>query len=448
MSIIDNFKDLLSTYGGLSLEPSPVNKMMSEFAKDFRPGIDINLGVGYVNEDTIPYEEFREIVEKITDIKGRPPHLLNYGGPEGSRNLIESIKNFYLDLRRTGRIGEIPDFDERELIIGVSGATSILTGLANVMKRGVVVTSDPVYYIYTSTLERYGFKTEPVEEDAYGPSVNVLESVLENLLRNEAHISFCYFVTVNNPTCTVISNSRRREIIDCVKKISKKYHKLIPIVFDLAYEWLIHGEELEKPNSPSVYDEDGIVYEVGTFSKVFAPALRVGYLLGPKDSPIIKTLIQWNSDVGFSAPLITQEVTAEIIKKYGVKQFDRVNKGYREKSEGFQGKILAELGEYLEEIRGGKAGFYIYLTLRNIKTHPSSKFFNLLCGKEITTKIYKYGQDMNPRVIYIPGVYCVHPNGSLVAKGEYQLRLSYGYESLDNLMRAVEIIKGVVQHIS
>lgn len=438
--------NLFSEYGLKSSQPSPVNQMMSQFAQDFRPGIDINLGVGYVNEETIPYNEFADIVTKLVKKENRPSNLLNYGGPEGSNQLIDSIKEFYSTLYKNKKIGSVPDFENREIVIGVSGATSILTGLANILRKGVVISTDPLYYIFTSTLERYNFEIAPVEEDAEGPRIDILERTLKTLYKAGKHISCCYFVTVNNPSCVVISNQRRKQIVECIETWSKKINTQILIFFDLAYEWLIHDTKLPLPILPSLFDNRESVYEIGTLSKVFAPALRIGYFIGPKNSALIKSLIQWNSDVGFSAPLITQEIAAELIRKVGLNQFENVNAGYRERGSLFKDKLIQKIGQYIESLTGGNAGFYLYLTLKEISTFTDSNLFKLLSRKSgIKDWDYDASNKVNKRVVYLPGIHCVHPQGTLSETGKYQLRVSYGYENISALLQAVDIFESAIE---
>jgi hypothetical protein len=112
--------------------------MMSEFAQDFRDGIDINLGVGYVNEATIPTAYIQEAMQAVAADPIKYRQAFNYGGPSGSPNLVRSLRRF---------IGETKVRDKC-LAIGPCRATSILDALTDLFEPGTVVTSDPMYYIY------------------------------------------------------------------------------------------------------------------------------------------------------------------------------------------------------------------------------------------------------------------------------------------------------------
>ncbi|MFZ1937214.1 MAG: pyridoxal phosphate-dependent aminotransferase [Thermoguttaceae bacterium] len=429
-----------SPYGASSVAPSPVNRMMASFAVDFRDGYDINLGVGYVNERTIP----RHLIGKALDAVIQDPTTyraaFNYGNPEGSANCIEAIRRFLVKDAVGGLSREV--LDRNRIVVGASGVTSLLEGIARVLQPGVVVTTDPQYYIYCNFLERCGYTILPIPEDADGIRIDVLQRRLESLRQP---VSFFYIVTVNNPTCSILSNERRKRLLEIVHDLGRATSRNIPIFFDTAYELLIHDPAVERPESALLHDRHAIAYELGTLSKILAPGLRIGYMIGP-DTSFLRAMVQRINDMGFSAPVMNQEIASYLLDHHASEQVRTVNAGYREKAQKTREWISRYLEPHLEECTGGSAGFYYYLTFKNCLTEEGSLFFNYLARTTGIPSIDGDNLNENQRVVYIPGDFCVHPQGDLAQKGKRQLRISYGFEELDRIEQGIRLMGEAVEY--
>ncbi|MDE0466603.1 MAG: PLP-dependent aminotransferase family protein [Candidatus Poribacteria bacterium] len=434
---------LLSEYGKASSIPSPVNRLMTDFAVGFRDGRDINLGVGYVNEQTIPHQQIQLACERVLAHPKKYRASLNYGGAQGSPNLIESLRRFHIE----NRIGGITEqtLNNRDIVIGANGATSLLESITHLLPAGIVLTVDPMYYIYCNDLERKGFSVIAIPEDDEGLDPELLKSKLAALGDKREAIRFFYVVTVNNPTCTILSNNRKRELVDIVTRLSHEIGRKIPLFFDNAYSDLVHDSSVEPLESALRYDTLGIVYEVGTLSKILAPGLRIGYLIGSKGR-FLDSIIQRTSDIGFSAPLINQEIASYLLDHGIESQIEKVNNGYQQKAKQVKIWMAELLGDNLQECRGGSAGFYFYLTLVNVATGSTADFFRFLTRTTGQEAVDGPPDSQHPKVIYIPGEHCVHPNGEMVEVGKQQLRISYGFEELPQIHTALKFMKSAIDY--
>lgn len=420
----------LSSLALNSKEPSFINRMTSEFALDFREGVDINIGVGYVNDKTMPVQEIADSYHYVVTHQEKYRNALNYGGAEGSPNLRQSIRSYY----ERNTIGNLSKaiLDEHKIVVGVNGATSILDAIADTMAPGLVITGDPFYYSYTENLVRKGYDILAIKSDKNGIIPDEIEKAVAKIDANE--IAYFYIVTINNPDSIILSNERRKRIVEIANKLSEKTGKLIPVIFDKAYEDTIHNPEIAKPDSPLMYNDRGNVFEVGTFSKVLAPALRIGFLIS-KNNEIRQQVIQRISDIGFSNSLINQEITSRLLDHYMDTHKLKVNDAYRYKAISIRKTLDRELGTYTEDIRGGDAGFYFYITFKNIDTSPGSDFYLFLKRKTGNPEV-DGAEEKKARLIYIPGTICSHQ-----ANAKRQIRLSYGFEEPEVFERAAALIR-------
>jgi DNA-binding transcriptional MocR family regulator len=305
--------------------------------------------------------------------------------------------------------------------------------------------ADPLYYIYANALERKGFQVLAIPEDGEGPRLDALERALAGLgAEGRRRVSCFYVVTVNNPSCTMLSNARRRALAAVAARLSDEVRRPVPVFFDLAYELLLHDPAAPRFASALPGDTAGVVYEIGTLSKLLAPALRVGYLIGPQ-GPFMDAVAQYTSDVGFSAPLFAQEIAAWLLDHHVEGQLRAVNTGYRAKALAVRAGIERELGPHLAACAGGEAGFYFYLTFKEVQTHTDSAFFRRLTRTSGDAAWDGAAGQPGPRVLTIPGEYCVCPGGTLAAAGRRQLRLSYGYEETGQILAALTLMREAIE---
>jgi DNA-binding transcriptional MocR family regulator len=275
--------------------------------------------------------------------------------------------------------------------------------------------------------------------------LDALERRLAALGPRRRDVRFIYLVTVNNPTCSILANDRRRRLVELAARLTRELGRKVPLVLDRAYEDLVHDGSAERPQSALPWDRDGLVHELGTVSKILAPALRIGYMVGP-DSELMRAVVQRISDVGFSAPLFNQEVAGWLIENRIAAQVERVNAGYREKARAVRGWLDRHLGAHLEHVTGGRAGFYFYLTFRQVETAEGSRFFKFLSRTTGDESVDGPASERRPRVVYIPGEICVHPRGELVAEGRRGLRLSYGFEEPERIEAAIRMMAEAAEY--
>ena len=149
-------------------------------------------------------------------------------------------------------------------------------------------------------------------------------------------------------------------------------------------------------------------------------------------------MIQRTSDAGFSGPFINQEIASWLLDNAMDRQLGEVRRGYREKALAVKGWLTTQLGDVLEECRGGQASFYYYLTLRGIRTDEGSPFFRCLAR---TTGQGAGGRPRRGEAARasptFPASSACTPGGRMVEQGKRQLRFSYGYEEMGRLEEAV-----------
>jgi 2-aminoadipate transaminase len=215
----------------------------------------------------------------------------------------------------------------------------------------IVVTS-PTYFTAIPIFKSFGVSFIQIPQDADGLDVDELAHALEsNKSEGRRQPKFIYDVPdFHNPSGVTMSRERREALI----ALSAKYG--IFIVEDSPYR-KVRFEGTSQPSLKSL-DNSGLVLTLGTFSKLLAPGLRIGWIAGPQD--ILNRIVQLKSDGG-SCPL-----TQRLIVNFGNAgrfnaHIQKVQEVYRTHRDRMLDAFRRQIPEFSTAVPHG--GYYLWLTL-------------------------------------------------------------------------------------
>lgn len=249
----------------VSLKASAIRELLKVTA---RPDI-ISFAGGLPDPQLFPVKEVAQCMSDV--LANSPREALQYGTTEGQKCLKDELIRL---LKET----EDLDVKEEELLV-VSASQQALDMVSRVfLNRGdAIITASPTYLGALQAFAASGADVYGADSDEYGVTVQGIEKRLKELQAVGRPCKFIYLVPdFINPTGNTIPHARRKEIL----QLAEKYDTLI--VEDSPYRQV----RFEGEHQPTFYKLDqgrGRVLTMFTFSKVFVPGFRLGYITAPKE---------------------------------------------------------------------------------------------------------------------------------------------------------------------
>lgn len=271
----------------------------------------ISFAGGLPAPELFPIEEIKAVNTYVLDHNGE--HALQYATTEGHQPLREWIAR-----RMNARLGT-SFCDENILITHGSQQALDLSGKVFLDEGDVVLCESPTYLAALSAFKAYSCKFAEIPTDDNGMIMSQLEKALEKY----PTAKLIYVIPdFQNPTGRTWSLERRQQLAE----ISARYH--VAVLEDNPYgELRYEGNFL-----PSVKSLDGAgnVLCTGTFSKIFCPGYRIGWIAGEKE--VIRKYVLVKQGVDLQCNTIAQMVISAYLEKYDIDvHIDKIREVYRKR---------------------------------------------------------------------------------------------------------------------
>ena len=396
-----NYNELFSQVVSRS-KASAIRELLKVIA---RPDI-ISFAGGLPDPDLFPTKEITDIMHDVLTMS--PKQALQYGTTEGSLCLRKELVKL---LAQTEHLSVTPD---NMIVVSASQQALDMTARLFINPGDSIITASPTYLGALQAFQVAGADIVGAKSDEYGVLAEDLEARLAGLQAQGKKCKFVYLVPdFQNPTGTTIPEERRLKILEIVKK----YNTFI--LEDSPYRE-VRFEGTAARTFYALDEGKGNVITMFTFSKVFVPGFRLGFILGPEE--IIRKYVILKQAMDLCTSPILQLAAAEYLKRglllAHVKQIIAV---YRAKRD-LMLKTLAELMPKGVSWTRPEGGLFLWLTL------PKHLNATELLPKAIENK-----------VAFVAGV-DFYPQGNVFN----DMRLNFSYSTPEQI---VEGLKRLAQTI-
>ena len=360
----------------------------------------IGFGGGLTAPELFPAAELTECLERV--LKDRPASALQYGPTDGLAALREAVAE-----RLCARGIEVAPGG---LIITTGSQQGLdLLAEAFLAKGSPVAIEAPTYVGALQALSAHepSFHAFPV--DGEGLRVDALEEWVDVHGRPD----LIYTVpTFGNPSGVTMSYARREHLIELARKLA------VPVLEDDPYSELAYDGTPPVAMRAMPGGED--VIHVGTFSKVLAPGIRIGYVVAPR--AVLARLILMKQGRDLHTDALAQNMVAEYCARFGLdRHVERLRASYRERRDA----MLAALGRTMPASVSWTqpaGGMFLWLSL------PPGVIAGELLNKAVAAG-----------VSFVPGT-AFHADGG----GANSMRLNFTSSSLEDIARGVGILSRLV----
>ena len=378
-----------------SLEASIIREVLKISSKK---GI-INFAGGLPAGELFPVVAIRECIDSV---------LTKYASPSLQYSLTQGILPLREELAEHVSQRVLPVTAENILITTGSQQGLDLIGRIFIEPGDYVLTELPTYLGALQAFNFYQVRYAPVKMDRQGLLVDEAEEKIKKY-----RPKFMYVVpNFQNPSGITLSYPRRRELIS----LAFKYQ--IPIIDDNPYGELRYSG-LAAPSLRGIGGD--AVIQLGTFSKLISPGLRVGWICAP--TAAIRMLEKVKQAVDLHSTTFTQYIVYEFLRRdYLPRHIELIKAAYSQRRD----IMISAMNEYFPpsvKWPYPDGGLFLWVQLPD---HASA------------TRIFD--EAIEAGVAFVPGK-SFHPDGS----GDNTARLNFASPSHEEIIEGIKRLGNVLK---